>query len=406
MQRADFLREISDSLLRDRLRAGLTTAGIAVGCFSVAVLLSLGAAIKGAIGSSMKELGENLVVVLPERAKGGPLGNAVAASAELSEADAAALRRLPGVRQVSAFVTARAVAAVDLESATTTCIGIDRFYMAVAKVEIDAGDDFRDEADHSAQPVAILGASVQRRLFPDGDAVGRMLSVAGRRLRVVGIARERGQGMGGLDQDDFVLVPKAFARQQLIARPAAATVDAIFVLATEGAVVDDTVADVYDVLGRTRHVTEIRDAISVNSLKGLMAASLQASDLLTVLMGGMASVSLLVGGVGIVNVMLANLADRRMEIGLKLALGAAPAAIGLEFFVEAVVLALAGAVIGLVGAELLAIALDASGVLSIAITGTALLLSTGLAVGVGMVAGAYPAARAAQLDPREILRDA
>lgn len=405
MRLADFVHEVSGALLRDRLRAALTVAGIAVGSFAVAALLSLGAGVQDAIGESLQGLGENLVVVTPERSRAGALAGASAQAATLTEADVGELRRLASMQAVSGVVTARVSAAAGPEAIATTCIGADADYAAVLQLELEEGGAARDALDASAQPVAVLGASVARRLFPGDDAMGRELELSGRRVRVVGVVRERGRGPGGADEDDFVLVPKSFARRQLVARATPDDLDAVFALAVPGRV-DDAVDDASDALRRRRPGVELRDALSVNSMRSLMSASMDAARLLTVLMGGMAAISVLVGGVGIVNVMLANVADRRLEIGLKLALGAPPVVIGLEFLAGAVVFALAGAALGLVGAWALLRLLALAGLAQVALAPPAALFAAGLAGVVGIVAGAYPAALAARLQPREILRDA
>jgi putative ABC transport system permease protein len=406
MRPADFLREVRHAFARDRLRVALTVSGIAVGSFAVAMLVSLGAAVKNAIGGSLKSLGDDLVIVTPEQPRGGPLGGQAAAAAMLTEDDLASLRRLASVREASAVVLARATVAFGPDSVATTVVGADAAYLDVTRIEVAEGDAFGEDAEAAARPVAIVGPTVRRRLLAEGDAVGRTLSIAGRRVRVAGVARERGRGVGGVDEDDFVLVPKRFARQQLAARDSAIAVDAIFVLASDGGALADTLDDIRDALARSRRQGGIRDAVAVNSLAGLMSASLQASDLLTALLAGMAAISVLVGGVGIVNVMLADIADRRLEIGLKLALGAPPVVIGLEFLAEALLLALAGAAAGLGLALALAALVNASHWLEMGVTPLAALLSGGLALVVGIAAGAYPAGRAAHLDPREILRDA
>jgi len=406
MRWPDFLRELRHALVRDRLRMALTTAGIAVGSFSVAMLVSLGAAIQAAIGGSLESLGENLIIVTPEQAKGGPLGGYAAASSVLLEADLAALRRLPSVQQASAVIMSRETVACGTESISTTWIGIDAAYLEVARIALDAGADFGALSAAAAAPLAIVGASVRRQLLGDGEAVGRTIAIAGRRVRVVGAARERGRGLAGIDEDDFVLVPKAFARQQLARRDAATAVDAIFVLAQDADSLETTIADIRTELARTRRLADLRDAISVNSLKGLMSATLQASTLLTRLLASLAAISVLVGGIGIVNVMLANIAERRLEIGLKLALGAPPRVIAWEFFTEAVLLALAGAAAGLALALGVATLVTAAQWLPLPLTGAAVLLALGLAFFTGIAAGAYPASRAASLDPKENLREA
>ena len=405
MRAADFAREVSGALLRDRLRAALTVAGIAVGSFAVAALLSLGAGVQGAIGDSLKGLGEDLVIVTPERSRSGALAGAAAQAAALTEADVRELRRLDAVQAVSGVVTARVSAAAGPESVTTTCLGVDAEYADVVRLELDEGGAARDELGASPWPVAVLGASVAARLFPDGDAVGRRIELSGHRVQVVGIARERGRDAGGADEDDFVLVPRSFARGQLVAHPTPDGIDAVFALAVPGEV-DDAVEEASEALGRRRPGIELKDALAVNSMRGLMSASVAAAKLLTVLMGGMAAISVLVGGVGIVNVMLANVADRRLEIGLKLALGAPPVVIGLEFLAGAVAFALAGAVAGLLGAWMLLRLLSMAQVADVSLTPAAAALATALAGIVGVVAGAYPAVQAARLQPREILRDA
>jgi putative ABC transport system permease protein len=405
MRAADFLRELRHALLRDRLRVALTMAGIAVGSFSVAMLVSLGVAIQDAIGGSLKSLGENLIIVTPEQARGGPLGGYAAASSLLLEADVAALRRLPSVQAASAVIMSRGVAACGPDSITTTWIGIDAAYLDVARIALDEGSDF-ESTPAAAAPLAIIGASVRRQIVGGADAVGRTITIAGRRVRVVGAARERGRGLAGVDEDDFVLVPMAFARQQLARRDAATAIDAIFVLARGEQGLDAAIDDIRAELARTRRVADLGDAISVNSLRGLMSATLQASTLLTRLLASLAAISVLVGGVGIVNVMLANIAERRLEIGLKLALGAPPRVIAWEFLAEAVLLAIAGAAAGLALALALAGLVTAAHWLDISLTPGAALLALGLALGTGVAAGAYPAGRAAALDPKENLRDA
>jgi len=406
MRAADFLRELRHALVRDRLRVCLTMAGIAVGSFAVAMLVSLGVAIQEAIGGSLKSLGENLIIVTPEQAKGGPLGGYAAASSLLLEADLAALRRLPSVQAASAVIMSRGVAASGPDAITTTWIGIDAAYLDVARIALDEGSDFGETSPAAAPPLAIVGASVRRQLLGGADVVGRTLTIDGRRVRVVGTARERGRGLAGVDEDDFVLVPKAFARQQLARREAATAVDAIFVLAEDARGLDAAIADIRAELARTRRVAELGDAISVNSLRGLMSATLQASTLLTRLLASLAAISVLVGGVGIVNVMLASIAERRLEIGLKLALGAPPRVIAWEFLAEAVLLALAGAAAGLALALALAGLVTAAHWLDLSLTPGAALLALGLALGTGVAAGAFPASRASALDPKENLRDA
>jgi putative ABC transport system permease protein len=406
MRIADFLRELRHAFVRDRLRVALTMAGIAVGSFSVAMLVSLGAALQAAIGGSLKRLGENLIIVTPEQAKGGPLGGYAAASSLLLEADLAALRRLPSVQAASAVIMSRAIATAGTESVSTTWIGIDAAYLDVARIALDEGEDFAEASPGAAAPLAIVGATVRRQLLGGTEGVGRTVTIAGRRVRVVGVAHERGRGLAGVDEDDFVLVPKAFARHQLARREPATAVDAIFVLARDTQGLEATMADLRAELARTRRVADLRDAISVNSLKGLMSATLEASTLLTRLLAGLAAISVLVGGVGIVNVMLANIAERRLEIGLKLALGAPPRVIAWEFLAEAVLLALAGAAAGLALALAVAGLVTAARWLALPITPGATLLALGLALGTGVAAGSYPASRAAALDPKENLRDA
>jgi putative ABC transport system permease protein len=310
------------------------------------------------------------------------------------------------VQAASAVIMSRGIAACGPESVSTTWIGIDAAYLDVARIALDEGADFIESSSAAAPPLAIVGASVRRQLLGEGDAIGRTMTIAGRRVRVVGAARERGRGLAGVDEDDFVLVSKAFARQQLARHEAETAVDAIFALARDAQSLDATMDDIRAELARTRHVADLRDALSVNSLKGLMSATLQASTLLTRLLTGLAAISVLVGGVGIVNVMLANIAERRLEIGLKLALGAPPRTIAQEFLAEAVVLALAGAAAGLALALALAGLVTAAHWLALPLTPAAVLLALSLALGTGVAAGAYPASRAAALDPRENLRDA
>ena len=405
MRGIDFVREAPRALLRDRLRVALTVAGIGVGTFAVATLVSLGATIKAAIGSSLDGLGDALVVVTPEHGVGGPPGGRVAALSRLFEDDLVAVRRLASVREASAVVTWRAIVVADGQSAATTCIGVDAAYLDVAGVALADGTPFGDEAERGA-PVAILGPTPWRRLFGSEPALGRPMTIDGHRVRIQGVARERGQGPGGVDEDDFVLVPKRFARQQLVAQDSATAVDAIFALARPDPGLDAAVADIGAELGHRRHLARIEDAVSVSSLKALMSASLQAADLLTAMLAGIGSISVLVGGVGIVNVMLANVAEQRMEIGLKLALGASPRLVACEFLAQAVLLALAGAVAGLALAELLAALVRSGHWLEVRVTLPAASLACGLALGVGIAAGALPAGRAARLDPTENLRNA
>lgn len=409
MRTSDLVASAGRALRANPMRSALTALGVIIGVASVVAMVALGSGAQAQVERSISSLGSNLLIVVPGavRSGGGVRGAAGGGggwdSLTLDDAEAIAAQ-IEEVAAVAPSQRARTQVIASGLNWNPQIEGVTPEYLVARDWEIAQGRMFDDTEERQARRVVVLGATVSGELFPNVDPIGQSVRINGGAYEVIGVLESKGQS-GFMDQDDIVLAPLTTVKRRIAGRRGRGdSVSQISVKAeSEGAIA--RVQEEIESLLRQRHRTrESEDDFTVQNLSSITEAMGQTTQVFTYLLAGIAGVSLLVGGIGIMNIMLVSVTERTREIGLRKALGARQSDILHQFGLEAVVLSVAGGVIGLIlgagGAWLMTSMFNLPLVLSP--------LNAGLAIGfaglVGVMFGAYPAWRAAKLDPIEALR--
>ncbi len=410
MRTSDLVASAGRALRSNPLRSALTALGVIIGVASVVAMVALGSGAQAQVERSISSLGSNLLIVVPgaQRGAGGLRAQAGGGMGwdTLTLDDAAAIRQqVEGVLVVAPSQRARTQIVAGGLNWNPQVEGVTPDYLVARDWQIAQGRMFDDTEERQARRVVVLGATVANELFPNVSAVGQMVRMNGGAFEVIGVLESKGQSGFGMDQDDIVLAPLTTVKRRISGRNRRAdTVSQISVKAANEDDLSRIQEDTENVLRQRHRTREGEDDFTVQNLSSITEAAAQTTQVFTYLLGGISAVSLLVGGIGIMNIMLVSVTERTREIGLRKALGARQSDILHQFGLEAVALSLAGGIIGLIlgvgGAWLMTSLFNLPLVISP--------MNAGLAIGfsglVGVLFGAYPAWRAAQLDPIEALR--
>ena len=392
MNLAEAFRVAVTALRANRLRSALTTLGVVIGVAAVVLLVAIGTGAKNQVESQVQGLGSNLLLVVP-----GELGFGNAPSrSPLTLDDVDAVARVVGdPAAVTGTLTSAEVVRAGAQEQFVTIAGVTETLPNVLTRTIARGQFLRASDVDTRRRVAVLGATTARDLFGEVDPLNRQVSIAGVRFRVVGVYGPQGQAFG-VDRDRDVTIPLTSA-QRLFGTD---RVDSIAVKAPD--------LDTIDALGRRiraaladRHPDQKFSAVTQDQILGVVG---QVLGLLTLVLAAIASISLLVGGVGVSNIMLVSVRERTREIGLRKAVGARQRDIGLQFLIEAVLLTCGGGLVGIAVGGGSALAIDALTPLPAVISWWSPLLAFGVSAGVGIFFGVVPARRAGRLDPVVALR--
>ena len=391
------------ALRRNAMRTALTALGMIIGVAAVIVMVAIGNGARASIETNIRSAGSNIVNVNAGSGGFGPVRMGAGAVTTLRPEDAEAIRKeVPGIKYLSPGVNLRTQIISDVSNWNTQVQGAGRELLAIRAWALEQGSFFSEQEERSAAKVAVLGTVVRDQLFGAGtDPTGASIRIKNQPFRVIGVLTKKGQAAMGQDQDDVVIIPFTTAQKKLLGIQ---HLQNMTISADDGMPLERVQTGITNLL-RTRHnVMGDQDDFMVRTQDEMMSMLTSTTDTMTYLLAGIAAVSLLVGGIGIMNIMLVSVTERTREIGLRLALGARDIDVLMQFLVEAIVLSLAGGAIGIAIGFGAAFGVGRAMGWATLVTSNAVMLSFGFAAAIGVVFGFYPARKAARLDPIEALR--
>ena len=389
----------------NRLRTLLTMLGMVIGVGAVVLMMSIGQGAQYAIQQTINAMGSNLFILLSGHTATGGVRSASGEAHTLTVSDADAIAELPGVQAVAPIHPGSAQVIYGPNNWNTSVIGSTPAYLIARSWPVVNGSAFTQSDVRSATRVALIGQTTAQNLFGDEDPVGRTIRIRQSPFMVLGVLGIKGQGMDGRDQDDSIIIPLTTAQRNVFGAQFPGTVRMVMVQTTTQEIMPQVEKSMNDLL-RQRHRTRegMENDFSLRNLTAVADSAAESTRVMSLLLGAIASVSLLVGGIGIMNIMLVSVTERTREIGIRMAIGARERDILLQFLLEAIIISVVGCFVGLllgIGGALLTQSLTGTLVI---ISGSSVLVAFGVAATVGIFFGFYPARKAARLDPIEALR--
>ncbi len=406
MKTSDIIEETYAALSANKARSGLTILGIVIGISSVIAMVSIGQGAQGSIQAQIQSIGSNLVLVMPgaQRGPGFQISAGRGSARTLTQEDADIIgQQITLARAVAPELSGRYQVTAKGTNTNTSVVGVSSTYPTVRNLQIDEGSFISDQNLRSLSKVAVLGPTARDDLFGVGTTgvVGQTVRIKNIEFKIIGITKTKG-GTGFGSQDDMIFVPLTSAQRFLAGD---AYVTTISVQAADTQSMSDIQQQITTLLLGRHHISnpQLADFSTLNQAD-IVATASSVTQTFTILLAAVAGISLVVGGIGIMNMLLTTVTERTKEIGLRKAIGAKRRDINLQFLTEAVMLTFIGGLVGVILGWLISFGVTYFGILQTSVSAFSIFLAFGVSAGIGIVFGYYPARRAASLNPIDALR--
>ncbi len=394
------------SLKINKMRSILTSLGIIIGVSAVIIMLAVGSGASKKIAKDMESMGSNLLMIRSASANSGGvrMGFGTKPSLTLKDADAIS-KNCRGILAVAPYSSGTEQLTYGNQNWSTTVGGTTASYLFIRNYEISNGRNITGEDVQNNAKIAIIGNTVATELFGDVDPINKTMRIGSVPFKIVGLLKTKGQSGMGMDQDDLVFIPITTAQKKVFGTDFPGTVKMINVKATDSEILDSTQEDITDLLKKRHHIGKTQDNdFEIRNLAEMQETIKSSAKTMSILLGAIASVSLLVGGIGIMNIMLVSVTERTKEIGIRMAIGAKASDIRIQFLIESFLLSIIGGIVGVIIGVVGAKSIELFSSMSIAISWFSIALALGFSGAIGVLFGYYPAYKASLLNPIDALR--
>ena len=391
-----------NALLANKLRSLLTMLGIIIGVGAVIAMVSIGMGVRTSVADSFASLGSNMLIIMPGSTNHGGVRGAAGSRKSLKYDDAKAIEsKIKGIDYVSPTVSSSYQVVNGNLNWNTSVEGVTPELMQIRALKVENGSFISASDMNKRSRVAVIGPTVAANLFGAENPVGQNIRINNQPFKVIGITASKGQSIGQ-DQDDVIYIPLTTAQERMLA---ITHIHSVNIQVSSPEKMDQVQAEIENLLRQRHHIRAgMEDDFTVRNMTSLMESFTETTNMITLLLGSIASISLLVGGIGIMNIMMVSVTERTREIGIRKALGATSSNVLMQFMIESMVIGIVGGVIGIASGILLSKAIGAFGGLTTTVDILPVLVSFSFAVGIGLFFGIYPARKAARLDPIDALR--
>lgn len=402
-QLKNLIKTAFKSIFKNRMRSLLTSLGIIIGVSAVIVMVAIGEGSQKRIEEGIQFLGTNLIVVFPGASTAGGVSRGAGSFNRFTFSDIEKIEKEATLlKAVSPIVRTGGQVIGGGNNWSTTIFGVSEDYFEIRNWELEYGEFFTDRDVKTNRKVALLGKTVANQLFPDQDAVGQKIRIRNVPFLVIGLLKEKGQSGMGVDQDDIILAPSTTVYYRLRGWR---HIDMINATAISPDRIEEAKKEIQTILREAHRINPGEDDdFTVSDQADISKAASETSRILTMLLGSIAGVSLVVGGIGIMNIMLVSVTERTREIGIRLSVGAREKDVLIQFLTEAVILSLTGGVTGIFLSVIISVGLNKFTELYAVINPNIIVLSVIFSAAVGIFFGYYPARKAAALNPIDALR--
>ena len=400
------LKMATVSLKINKMRSILTSLGIIIGVSAVIIMLAVGSGASKKIAKDMESMGSNLLMIRSASAKSGGVRMGSGTRPTLTMKDAEAIEaKCRGILALAPYSSEAKQLTYGNQNWSTSVGGTTMPYFMIRNYEIESGRGFLPEDNKNSTKVAIIGQTVSTELFGDVDPIGKTIRIGNVPFKVVGLLKKKGSSGMGQDQDDMVFIPITTAQRKVFGTDFPGTVNMIAVKAQNDEVINMAQEDITELLHQRHNIGKNQENdFEIRNLAEMQETIKSATKTMSLLLGAIASVSLIVGGIGIMNIMLVSVTERTKEIGIRMAIGAKASDIRIQFLIESFLLSIIGGLIGVFIGVAGALLMQKYGGMNVAITLESILLSMGFSAAIGIGFGYYPAYKASLLNPIDALR--